>query len=214
MELFKYHNNAIEKLKSFSGLRDGWHFGEGFSPTDDTIRMAAVFIERASLALMKTDVFPGAYGEIQVSIYFKNYYLEFIIELSGNVTFVLERDDIELKYIEDLSFNSALEELSAFRKQLCNYSSGLSTQITSINSDRDLPAWHSETLPLPVGVYPFSIQNALLNPETPYANISGHFMHPLQANLQSSGFFHWRNSKASGPLSNIQANPVTCVMAT
>lgn len=75
-----------EKVRTFSELKKGWHFGhEGQPFLCETIFEAAKFAEAMERQGFSTDAFPGLNGEIRVTIY--DPYYEFDFRQNGRHTF-------------------------------------------------------------------------------------------------------------------------------
>ena len=102
--------SAREKILEFSHFTKGWDFGEGIPFTRDTIRRA-LFLNRLLMAKCtpETDAFPGAGGDIMVTAYRDQWSWEILIDASGTVTYVVERNDVVIDRREDVSFDEALE---------------------------------------------------------------------------------------------------------
>ena len=131
---------TLQKVKEFLEIGDGWHFGEGRPPTKEVAEIAKSFAEKAIMAVFDTDAFPGIDGEIMVTLYHKNHYLEFTIDVNEEITYVHEIDDTELEYIEGLSVQEAENKLNDFCESVWN-SSGWSTKSTMIPEKRGSIAW-------------------------------------------------------------------------
>lgn len=98
-------NTEIEaKIKGYGSLRPGWHYGEGVTPPDSNIQTALklhdTFLDEG---FTRTNAFPGVDGEVRVTAYHNQYYLELTVEVDGSITFVYESGDEEIAYEENLS---------------------------------------------------------------------------------------------------------------
>ena len=89
--------STAQKIREFGELSSGWHYGEG-GPIDEKVIRSAVEINDEALneSLWLTDAFPGVNGEIVVTVYWEKECLEFTIETDGTVSFVLERDRVDV----------------------------------------------------------------------------------------------------------------------
>lgn len=106
------------KILGFRELGDGWHYGEGVLPKNSVLDDAISLNQEAvRLAFFETDVFPGINGEVMLTVYYCNHYLEFTIEPDGSVTFYREKDNEEVCYQEGLSFQEAKAKIGEFRKE-------------------------------------------------------------------------------------------------
>ncbi len=124
--------DTAQKIANFKNLEEGWHFGGGVTPSDATISQASALNDEAGRAgFTRTNAFPGIDGEIRVTAYHGSIYLELTIEPSGQVTYVLEHDDDEVVYEENLSIDEALERIRAFWGTIWP-SSGLSIAVSTI----------------------------------------------------------------------------------
>lgn len=129
------------KIVGFRGLDHGWHFGEGTPPTDDMILMALTVNNNISHSgYVETDAFPGIDGEIQLTAYRDQTYLELTLELDGSVTFIHEINDEVVEYEEGLTLIQALEKLGVSGEQWDT--SGLSTVNIMTHARTDLRASH------------------------------------------------------------------------
>ena len=104
------------KIREFKELAQGWHFGEGV-PIEQSILDAGIALNREAIRLgfLETDAFPGINGEVMLTIYSDDHYLEFTLETDSNVTFYREKDDEEVAYQEGLSFQDAQERIRQLR---------------------------------------------------------------------------------------------------
>lgn len=135
---------TIKKILGFEKRGHGWHFGEGVPPSKDIISKALLIVKKAIKAEFDTDAFPGVDGEIMVTIYHKDDYMEFTIEGDGKVTFVHEQGEEEISYKEGLEINNALREMRNIGKYLWNISEAFTETIT-IKDVCDFKVWLSET---------------------------------------------------------------------
>ena len=132
---------ALVKIDHFLKLEKGWHFGEGVPATKQTAIKAAVLVEEAVIGRFDTDVFPGIDGEIMVTVYHKEHYLEFIVEKDGSVTYVYQVNDEDIVDGEKLSFKSALNVIHDFSRRIWN-TLGSFTAITTTQGKGNLKVWH------------------------------------------------------------------------
>lgn len=101
-----------EKILSFGELEKGWHFGEGSSPSDSSIKKALELDGLAQeLGFTNTDAFPGPNGELRYCVYEGANYYEFTFEIDGSVTAVIENDENEIECA------SSLEKARSILKQ-------------------------------------------------------------------------------------------------
>jgi hypothetical protein len=97
------------RILSFGELGDGWHFGEGQAPPIDIIdRAIELHHILKSSGFRSTNAFPGIDGEVIVSAYRENFYLEFTLEVDGSLSFIFEQNDVEEISIEGLTIENVL----------------------------------------------------------------------------------------------------------
>ena len=114
MRLSDYGRTATtDKIRSFKQLKKGWSYGEGVPFKDSMLNDAISLIREANVAgFYRTNAFPGLNGEVMCTIYHKEHYLEFSIEIDGSVVFCREDGDDEVCYQEKLSLNDAKQNLN------------------------------------------------------------------------------------------------------
>lgn len=106
------YQNTITKIRDFRKLGKGWSYGEGELFNDSIINDAISLIQESlNLSFDTTGAFPGLDGEVICTIYHNNHYLEFIIEIDGDITFSYEINDKEICYQEGLSSQDAKEKI-------------------------------------------------------------------------------------------------------
>ncbi len=105
---------TAEKIDGFSKLSNGWHYGQGITPSIKVIARAKKLNEiAADVGFNDTNVFPGIDGEVQFTAYFQDLYLEFTIAPDGLVTYIYERDHQEMEY-ETISDDEAFVKIRSF----------------------------------------------------------------------------------------------------
>ena len=107
-----------QKIRSFLSFQPGWSHGAGVA-FDTQVLAEAIELNKAVVraGLYVTDAFPGLFGEIMVTIYHRNHYLEFIREIDGSITFHHERGSEEIGAQEGLSLAEALTIIDQFREE-------------------------------------------------------------------------------------------------
>jgi hypothetical protein len=180
---------TVTKIKNFLELETGWHYGEGLSFSQSTIDDAIRFHHEVTRqAFFSTDAFPGLNGEVLLTVYYYDYYLEFTFELNGNIIFYQEKDDEEVHYQEDLTFEEAITKLRGFREETWNTSESLTGDgTTGINIDfkvlsSAIQETHQESLS--------SAEIAYIGLEELSANILNYFTQTQQAISPSIGVSH------------------------
>ena len=93
------------KIRGFTRLVDGWHYGEGVPPNSVALERAISFNRQThTLGFHDTDAFPGFNGEVMFTVYADDHYLEFVFEPDGSVTFCHEINDKEVLYEDNLGY--------------------------------------------------------------------------------------------------------------
>jgi len=115
-------NDPLLKIEEFKKFNEGRHFGEGVAPSKEVADIATRLVKQAIEFSLDTDVFPGIAGEIMVTVYHKDYYLEFTIENNKKITYVYEENDEEIDCIESLTIKDSLIKLQNFNNKKCNIS--------------------------------------------------------------------------------------------
>lgn len=209
-----YESPAVIKAKSFLEFPPGWHYGEGSPPDIVTVRRAVKLIEQASMAVFRTNVFPGIDGQIQVSVYCSPDYLEFVIEPDGKTTFVHERNDEEIAYKEDLDFESAVDEFNRFRKEKWRSTLEQSTHSTTTPIEKDSLVWRFSRHPEDERASRFLIWDAQNEMAAARVATSGSSINVSLATLQSSGEYPSINYPTVGSLTPMRAQRETFVTET
>lgn len=111
--------NTLHKIKSFQGLENGWHFGEGRGPNQDTISLAKKIVSKLHLAFFcKVDAFPGIWGEIQVTAYPEGNFIEINILPNGSLElFIEDKNQNEILGSEGLDFETLFNKINLFKQQ-------------------------------------------------------------------------------------------------
>lgn len=100
-----FFNPTEEKIKSFAGLKKGWHYGEGISISDELLDECLKFHRALNeFGFKETDAFPGLNGEIRITIYDSNCYIEFTFNTLNDIDYCLE---INGKEEESKSFSQS-----------------------------------------------------------------------------------------------------------
>jgi len=138
MKSKKNQINATEKkINSFKFLPVGWHYGNGIPPSDKVLGWASRLNLYAELAGFEaTDVFPGIDGEIMLTVYHGDIYLEFSIEVDGSINYIREQGDKEVDSKENISLHQAtsyIEKIGILKWRL----SESSIQNTMIQGRKD-----------------------------------------------------------------------------
>lgn len=170
------------KLKSFIDFEEGWSYGYGKRFDIEILEKAISFHSAlVNTGLLKTDAFPGLNGEIMVTGYHHDHYLEFIFEPDQTVTFTHEKADDEVFYQEGLSIQQALQHLREFKSRWMQYEFLIKDTIMTEQGEGST-ASHSRILGQEIPVSPSSAQSVYLNREDPSVNIFESTMRGLLGN--------------------------------
>ena len=76
------------KLSEFERLQPGWHYGQGIPPSAASMEQALNILEvYLGSGIKETDAFCGQYGEVMVTAYHGDDYIECDIEADGTARF-------------------------------------------------------------------------------------------------------------------------------
>lgn len=130
MKSKKNQINATEKkINSFRNLPVGWHYGSGIAPLAKVLDLAIKLNQWAgSMGFEATDAFPGIDGEVMLTVYDGDIYLEFSIEVDGSINYIREEGDKEIDSKEKISLHQAINYIKKI---------GLSKWRLSVQSTRN-----------------------------------------------------------------------------
>jgi hypothetical protein len=197
---------TIKKINSFVSLPVGWHYGSGTAPSAGTIKVATsmhnFFVQ---VGLTATDAFPGINGEIMVTAYKENYYVECLIEANGNYSVIGEENKKEFAEVYNVNESKALDTLVNVVGTICNTSGFYTHGIMTLDET------NSKALPFAIHlmavVLPSSNAVASTGKVSGTVGTSGSFTGPSRQNRQSSGNFpvqssqmdiHWNGTTPTG----------------
>lgn len=127
---------TAKKIHAFRNYRAGWNYGEGQSPLPDVIRDALTLNNVAATANLDTNAFLGPDGEIRVTVYYKQLYLQFTIEGVDLIEYVREEGNTETARHASISLSRALIILEDFELEICR--SSVSSTATGTTQPRDI----------------------------------------------------------------------------
>lgn len=146
-----------EKILSFGKLEKGWNYGEGIpiaaNILDKGVKLVDVLNDND---FMVTDAFPGLNGELRITAYYDEYYIEFTFEEVDNISFSLELHGVE-QVEEKLTYRQAESKIREIRTDICA-TSNLSTELTMMFNLEHFKTWFLK-IPEMVQEYPL-----LMNP--------------------------------------------------
>lgn len=136
---------AVRKLGSFRHLPAGWHYGDG-GPIEQRILDAAgdVLAKLALSGFEHTDTFPGACGEVMVTAYENDHYLEIIVETDCSFGLVYEVDGQEELAEERMSQEAAFKKIDEIVGVIWNTCVFYTPSISTLNKTAS-KAWLSGT---------------------------------------------------------------------
>lgn len=150
---FWFLQTTDQKISDFLNLPQGWHYGEGNAPNENTVHDSLLINNQATLLGLKTEAFPGINGEIQINCYSEDKTLEFTIESTGKILLVEEESGIEISSQEDLTIEGVLDFIrKEYGKEIWSLSE-LSTECITVNTKSDLSVWRFR-IPLMEAEYP------------------------------------------------------------
>ena len=107
------------KIEGFQTKQYGWHYGEGVAFAGATLdRAISLHREVLRQDSFRTNAFPGLRGQVLVTVYRGNHYLEFSVEPDGTVAFLHEVDDQEIDYREQLAREEIRVIISQFGEEI------------------------------------------------------------------------------------------------
>jgi hypothetical protein len=124
MKSKKNQINATEKkINSFRTLPVGWHYGSGIAPLDKVLDLAIQLNQWAGfMGFEATDAFPDIDGEVLLTVYDGDIYLEFFIEADGSINYIREEGDKEVDSKEKISLHQAINYIEKIGFLKCRLS--------------------------------------------------------------------------------------------
>jgi len=138
------------KILSFGDLEVGWHYGEGGPIDSQTITAALEIYWQFFLAEFDdTDAFPGVDGEIMVTAYRGNHYVEVIVENDGTMSLSYEFEDVEMfPPLEHRPAKEIKQKVAEVAREIWSTSAFYTmTTLTLGRSKIASKVWHSKTPP-------------------------------------------------------------------
>jgi hypothetical protein len=176
-------NSTEEKIRSFSMLAVGWHYGSGRAPSQETIATAIQWYKYLiRLGFTVTDSFPGRNGEIMVTAYEGPHYMEILLETTSTVSFLHERDGQEVRSLDHVTPDQVSHTLRELTGKIWNTSGYSIENISTVNAV-SLRASHSRSTMTEPPSSTWGVSQGL-----PSANTYGSTIPTLGANRLYSGF--------------------------
>ncbi|SRR5216684_6968634 len=133
---------TAQKIWGFLKYPNGWHFGDGSTPSRAKVKEALILNNAAAKVGLQTNAFLGTEGEVRLTIYHQHIYLQLTIEGDNSVEYVREEGEIETARTPGLRLNEALSILENFEIELClsSVSSTATSTIQSKDTSKTLPS--------------------------------------------------------------------------
>ena len=166
---------TIEKIRSFQSLPKGWYYGEGDAIGYNMREKAIAFTRVAEkYGIERADAFPGADGEIALSLYVGEKTLAIRLEIDGSFSII---EDFKNKIISDCyEINEGEAKLKLWEfSPASRITSALSTFGIGNQSAGDLHLLRLIALQqrmIQTEAFPSSRQNVFRTRISPYASIS------------------------------------------
>jgi len=97
--------NIIDKLNDLKEIKPGWHHGEGKSLNNNVYSLGNYLIERIKMiGFTELDCFLGLNGELMITIYKDEHYIELTINENLYIDFVYQINDKDVIYEEEMNF--------------------------------------------------------------------------------------------------------------
>lgn len=184
----------LDKIESFISFEDGWSYQEGVAfsrQAVDSAKTIAAWLDHYGFKTL--DAFPGLNGEIRVTAYIGNHYLEFTLESTDDVTFIYEIDDQEMAYQPHLNLTSCHTKIIEFSDLCWSESSTRSITTTKTkNGSLALPSGHHQKMEASL----FFVKNAHWTLAPIVVSTSGNFMRTLAVNRPYSGKYQKNRCRA------------------
>jgi len=162
-------DNTEKKIRNFTNMNSGWHFGEGIPPSKKIVDFA-LKINKAftNEGFPETDAFLGVGGQIQVNGYWNNHFIEVICELDM-FTFSLGKNKIIEIYEDNLDINYILTKIKEWGQKWGSLEYFTKPTLIADLNDSRVYRFVAEV----PKVFQSFTANALSPQEEVYVNISG-----------------------------------------
>jgi hypothetical protein len=139
---------TLDKIKSFTKLRRGWHYGRGGPISREILDIAAdLHGHLMMIGLTRTDAFAGADGEVLLTAYHNDHYVGVTIESKDKIAVRHEGGDRDVSFVEELNVRKAKNELLRIVRGIWTMSVSYTQRIsTTFGADSMTSA--SRTLPV------------------------------------------------------------------
>jgi hypothetical protein len=175
------------KIRAFGQKMPGWHYGEGVAFDEETSsRAIALHREMTRWGLFTTDAFPGLRGQIVLTAYHSDEYLQLSVEPDGSISYLREHGGKELAEEQGLTDQSAIQAIKDFAEQIWKQS-GSSVRSSSTLAEAGSRVARLTTQVEAFGAFLLLTRSASVNKARPFANTSGTTMGKWRVSRRSSG---------------------------
>lgn len=179
-------SSTARKLAAFKNLSHGWNYGSGCPIRDNVYDCAkGLLLYINELGLSNTDAFPGSDGDVCITAYRFDHYLEVTVEVDSSISVSYEIGDNEEFFMENLSRAAAKKALLRAVGKIWGLSD-LSIHPTMIEPGTDSIIWLLRN-PLTAPGRLSSAPNVLRIPEEAFAPTSDNSTQRYQESLQFFG---------------------------
>ncbi|MER8938743.1 hypothetical protein NKH82_04450 [Mesorhizobium sp. M0915] len=154
---------TADKIKSFENLVVGWNFGEGVPVLGREVTRALSALDlMRQFGLSITDAFPGLDGEVKVTSYKDDYYVQYIVSPNTLATVIAYKGDTLLHRYRDISDQEARKRLGAVAGEIWHTSGSLTSRNTmTFGSIKLIPLPSSDPVDLASRSSPASASTSL-----------------------------------------------------
>ena len=118
---FALSDSTKEKIGEFADtLKDGWHYGEGLTFSENVVKAALRINEYARTQSFQTDALPGINGDIIVVLYNKNEDLEVSVNSDSTFGYSHIVDNKTIQERESITYADLTLAIAEFRGQKCS----------------------------------------------------------------------------------------------
>ena len=104
--------NIIEKLNQLNEMKKGWHFGEGKEISNNIYEIAISLVKHINnLGYSELDCFIGLNGEIMITIYDDEKYVEITINEDERFDYVYQVNNKDVLVQFDIDLDNCLNNL-------------------------------------------------------------------------------------------------------
>ncbi len=147
----EFFHPTLKKLYEFRNLNKGWHYDEGDSISFNAYIIAKVLLKKIIERGYESDAFPGLSGEVRITIYKDEHYLEFTIFDDRSIIFAYEikvkpNTYKRVEYLEGISLSDAIQKIDKIEGYKWQSILESSTIRIMTEDSEDFKAWHSKNV--------------------------------------------------------------------